>query len=550
MTKFNTVEDVKRAFRSRSNGSDILDNHAGFRYSDIDKFAPIVNDLLKSDYNKTSGFSNSEMFEAVSYLQTQLGTKGYLTDCKKNGLKIDESMYAGEDLSEKPDNFFGYCHEAFEGTTVQQAPYPVPSIAFVTYRYEKSVLPFLCHLFDLKGNRGLIYFQKVKSTNAFGTINKDDVLGDPYNFPAQPVGYAGTKVINEEVGSLTQGDAEVSAKLKYVPQPGTLIVNIDGHNGWFQDVQAQAAKKGEVVLMAVNENLGTAVFNYDDQTLTINLTDAPTAEGLKARATYNRDVETVEGGKERTADLTMDVISKHLVAENIQITTQCNIYQEHLSRAIFGLDWSDELDRMLGMVYNKEMANKVVSEIRAKIPAVNIVEHDITATLNTTGNGDNKLFNTQFLAIVLGVLKKRIVKASGIQVNRFSTLVVNVDLLPIFEALPKFTASTASHEDQMGGMFLAGLYDGIPVVCAFEPIVAEGEIIGLYKAQTQDFLTPYVLGTFMDPVVREVYLHDNIAINKKQLMATIGGDCIAETLSAKLTVKNVDKLLGVTENNG
>lgn len=550
MTKFNTVEDVKRAFRSHSNGSDILENHGGFRYGDIDKFAPIVNDLLKSDYNKTSGFSNSEIFEAVSYLQTQLGTKGYLTDCKKNGLKVDENMYTHENLSEKPDNFFGYCHEAFEGTTAQQAPYPVPSIAFVTYRYEKSVLPFLCHLFDLKGNRGLIYFQKVKSTNAFGTINKDDVLGDPYNFPAQPVGYAGTKVINEEVGELEKDEAEVTAKLKYVPQPGTLIVNIDGHTGWFQDVQAQAAKKGEVVLMAVNENLGTAVFNYDDQTLTINLVDAPTVEGLKARATYNRDVETVEGGKERTADLTMDVISKHLIAENIQITTQCNIYQEHLSRAIFGLDWSDELDRMLGMVYNKEMANKVVSEIRAKIPAANIVEHDITATLNTTGNGDNKLFNTQFLAVVLGVLKKRIVKSSGIQVNRFSTLVVNVDLLPIFEALPKYTASTASHEDQMGGMFLAGLYDGIPVVCAFEPIVAEGEIIGLYKAQTQDFLTPYVLGTFMDPVVREVYLHDNIAINKKQLMATIGGECIAETLSAKLTVKNVDKLLGVTENNG
>ena len=32
-------------------------------------------------------------------------------------------------------------------------------------------------------------------------------------------------------------------------------------------------------------------------------------------------------------------------------------------------------------------------------------------------------------------------------------------------------------------------------------------------------------------------------------MATIGGDVIANTLTAKLIVNNVDKLLGVEENN-
>ena len=128
-------------------------------------------------------------------------------------------------------------------------------------------------------------------------------------------------------------------------------------------------------------------------------------------------------------------------------------------------------------------------------------------------------------------------------------MVANIDMLPVLEALPKYTPSTISPEDQMGGMFLGGLYDGIPVVYAFEPIVSENEIIGLYKSQTQDFLTPYALGTFMDPIVREVYDQNNLAIQRKQLMATIGGDVIANTLTAKLIVNNVDKLLGVEENN-
>lgn len=551
MAKLNSVNDVKRVFRDRANGGNTLENHQGFRYEDIDKLAPVLEQLMKVDYNKISGFSTSEIFEAVSYLQTALGTRDYLTDCRNNGVRVSESLYEGENLSEKSDNFFSTVSEAFEGTTAQQAPYPVPSISFVTYRYEKSVLPFLCHLFDLKGNRGLIYFQKITSVNKQGNINAGDLLGNPKEFPAQPVGYATTKVINEEVGTLTNASADFTGTLANVPQPGTLIVNIDGATGWFQDFQAQAAKVGEVVLTPVAENLGTATFNYSTKTLTIKLTTAAAAEDLKVRATYNRDVETEEGGKERQAEFTMDVEAKHLVAENVSIFTKSNVYQEQLARAIFGLDWNGELDRMLGMIYNKEMANKVVSEIRAKIPAGSIVTHDITATLSTdNGTGDNKLFNTKFLALVLGVLKKRIVKASGIHANRFSTLVAHIDLLPVLEALDKYTPSTVSHEDQMGGMFLGGLYDGIPVVYAFDPIVAEGEIIGLYKSQTQDFLTPYALGTFMDPIIREVYDQNNLAINRKQLMATIGGEVLAETLTAKLIVNNVDKLLGVTENDG
>lgn len=560
MAKLQTVQDVRRAFRERANGGNILERHKAFRYEDIDQFekSGILEGLLNTDYNKISGFSKSEIFEAISYLQSSLGSKSYMTDCRNNGVQVSESLYEGEDLSAMSDNFFSSISEAFEGTTAQQAPYPVPSISFVTYRYEKSVLPFLCHLFDLKGNRGLIYFQKVKSVNAQGNIAAGDVLADPRNFPAQPVAYATTKIINEEVGSLTTGSTAFTATLAHVPQPGTLIINLDGATGWFQDFQAQSAKVGEVVLTPVAENLGTAVFNYDTKTLTITLTTAPVSEGLKVRATYNRDVETIEGGKERQAELTMDVEAKQLVSENVSIFTKSNVYQEQLARAIFGLDWNEELDRMLGMVYNKEMANKVVAEIRAQIPAVNVVTHDITATLAqidtatpiAAGSGDNKLFNTQFLAIVLGVLKKRIVKASGIHANRFSTLVAHIDLLPILEALPKYTPSTVSHEDQMGGMFLGGLYDGIPVIYAFDPIVAENEIIGLYKSQVQDFLTPYALGTFMDPIVREVFDQENLGINRKQLLATIGGDVIAETLTAKLIVNNVDTLLGVVENNG
>lgn len=553
MAKFKTVEDVKKAFRTRANGSDVLERHGGFRYGDIDKHAPIVEELLATDYNNISGFSTSEIFEAVSHLQTMFGTKAYLSDCRKNRVEVSEALYDGVNLAEKEDNYFSTVSEAFEATTAQQAPYPVPSISFVTYRYEKSVLPFLCHLFDLRGNRGLVYFQKITSTNALGDVKAGDVLGDARKMPVQPNhAYATTHITNEEIGTLTDATTAYTCTLAYVPQPSTLVITIDSHTGYFQDFQAEKAQDDIAILTPVGAALGTATLDYKTKKVTINLAAAGTA-GLKIRADYNRDVETKEGGKERQAKFTMSVEAEHIVTENISIYTETNLYQEALSRAIFGLDWNDEVDRAMAMIYNKEMANKVITEIREKIPSGNCLTHSVTSTLaqlDTTnkigaGSGDNKLFNIQFLQIVMGALNKVINKSSGIDARKFTTFAVNIDVLPLFEGLPKYTQTTVDQEDQMGGMFLAGTYDGIPVVAGYAPILPEGEIIGIFKSKSQDFLTPYVLGTFMDPVIRDLYDQNNLAVNLKQMIATVGGKCIAENLTGKLTLNDIEDLLGI-----
>lgn len=551
MAKFKTTKDVQNAFLMRSGGSDVLENHMGFRYSDIEKLAPVIEEFLKTDYNEKVGYGFSEVMEAVSHFQQAFGTKTYIADYNAGGnsQKVSEGLYAGVDFSACPDNFYSLS-EAFEGTTAQQAPYPVPSLSFVLYRYEKSVLPFLTHLFDLRGNRGLIYFQKITSVDGFGTIKEKDELGNPRKYVKQPDAYATTKITNEELGTLSTGDATFEATLKFKPQPGSLVINIDGEEGWFQDIQeAQAHKTGVAILNSLNGKLGYATFDYAAKKLNITLANAATAEA-KVRASYNREIELKEAGEDATRRIprfTMSVEAESVITENVSIQTETNIYQEQLAKAIFGLNWNTEVDRAMGMIYNKEMANKVLREINEVIPAENMISHDITATLNTTGTGDNKLFNVQFMALIFSALRKKINQASGIPVKKFTTLVMNINLLPIFEALPKFTVSTTTDEDQMGGMFLAGTYDGIPVVCAYDDILGEGECIALYKGQSQEFLTPHVLGIFMDPVVRDVFDQNNLAINRKQLMSTIGTKCIAQNLAAKLTVEKVDDLLGIVE---
>ena len=192
----------------------------------------------------------------------------------------------------------------------------------------------------------------------------------------------------------------------------------------------------------------------------------------------------------------------------------------------------------MAALYNKEVANKIVAEIKAAIPDESVKTHP----LNKTTGGNNDLFNVQFISVVLGKLGALITAAAGLGNNQLSAIVINIDVLPILRALPKFTAANADFEETMGGMFLAGLYDGMPVIVGFDPIVTSGEVIGIYKGK-KDFLTPYCWGTFILPIIRDIYDTENLAVNRKQLIASAAGTVVAERLAAKITITGIEDVL-------
>ena len=538
MTKFKNLDQVKKEFLLRSRGGDKLDLHQA-RYSDLDKYGVIVERLLDTDYNKISGFSFSELMEAVSLVADNYGSADYFRAIKNDSkaMKIDESI--AKEVSGE-DNFWAI-NEALNPATTAQAPYPVPSIALTTYQYERAVLPYLCHQFDLKGNRGLVYYQKITSESTKGNIKEGDLLGSPKEMSKQPLDFAGTKNVEKEIiGTVASGTTEYTYTFEHKPiQPGSMVINVEGMKGYFKDF-AQEGNPKEVALYPVGGDLGHATLNLETGELTLNLTTAPATSGGSIFATYCVDIETIEGGKANIARAQVSLESKQLEAEDFSIFTETSIYQEALSKAIFGLDWNSQVDEALAALYNKEVANKIVAEIKEAIPDESVKTHSID---KITG-GNNDLFNVQFISVVLGNLGKLITAASGIGNNKLSAIVANIDVLPIFRALPKFTASNADFEEVMGGMYLAGLYDGMPVIVGYDPILASGEIVGLYKSKNKDFLTPYVWGTFILPIIRDIFDQDNLAVNRKQLIASAAGAVVAERLAAKYTITDIDKILG------
>lgn len=539
MAKFNTLEDVKKEFLLRSNGGEKLRYHQT-RFSDLTNYAPIVERLLDTDYNKVSGFSFSEIMEAVSLVSENYSSADYYKTVEaKTGAKIDESMVKG---TTGEDNFWAV-NEALDSATTAQAPYPVPSIALTTYQYEKAVLPYLCHQFDLKGNRGLVYYQKITAANAQGNIKEGDLLGSPKEMGAQPLSFVGTKYVVEklQVGTQHTGGTHEEFNLPGAPiQPGSVRIDLGSTPGFFKDF-AQEGNPEEVAMYPIGGNLGTAILNYKTGHVVLDLTVPPAGADEPIYASFARDIEfnkKEDGTEPKIARAQVSLESKELIAEDFSVFTETSIYQEALSKAIFGLDWNSQVDEALAALYNKEVANKIVTEIKQEIPGESVAEHD----MNKLDGGNNDLFNVQFIAVVMGKLGKMITAASGIGNNKLSAIVINIDVLPIMRALPKFTAANNDFEELMGGMYLAGLYDGMPVIVGYDPILTPGEIVGIYKGK-KDFLTPYVWGTFILPIIRDIYDKDNLAVNRKQLIASAAGRVVAERLASKITLTNIDDVI-------
>ena len=538
MAKFKNLDQVKKEFLLRSRGGDKLDLHQT-RYSDLDKYGAIVERLLDTDYNKVSGFSFSELMEAVSLVAENYSSADYVNAVRRDpkAVKLDESI--GKQV-EGEDNFWAI-NEALNPATTAQAPYPVPSIALTTYQYERSVLPYLCHQFDLKGNRGLVYYQRITAETTKGNIEAGNLLGSPKEMGKQPLDFAGTKNVTKEIiGKQVSGTTDYTYTFANKPiQPGSMVINVEGMKGYFKDF-AQEGNPEVVALYPVGGDLGHATLNLTTGELNLTLTTAPAKSGADIFATYCVDIETVEGGKANIAHAQVSLDSKQLEAEDFSIFTETSIYQEALSKAIFGLDWNSQVDEALAALYNKEVANKIISEIKAAIPDESVKTH----SLNKISGGNNDLFNVQFISVVLGKLGALITNASGIGNNKLSAIAINIDVLPIFKALPKFTASNADFEEVMGGMYLAGLYDGMPVLVGYDPILTTGEVIGIYKSKNKDFLTPYVWGTFILPIIRDIFDQDNLAVNRKQLIASAAGAVVAERLASKYTITDIADVIG------
>ena len=545
MAQFKTVEDVKQAFLIRSNGSDSIMNHAGIRYSDIEKHAHIVERLLDTDYNHVSGYTFSEIMEAVSTVATNYNSPEYVNQARQGA----GAMQVTESMASTSSEYYAL-NEAFDGTTISQSPFPVPAVSLVTYQYEKSVIPFLAHQFDLKGNRGMIYFQKITAKNAKGNIAADDLLGSPKEMGKHNVAFVGTRAVNYAPDDATNWPATATGQTSYTLktgvklQPGSVTVVLPGTLGTLVDIALPDAKTGSTNMLCVGGNFATGAVNYTTGDITVELTAAPTTPGTKFVANFAREIE--EADTTNMAEIEVELESKQLVAENFSVKTNTNLYQEALAKAVFGIQWNSVVDDALAALYNKEIANKITSEIRAKIIADNTATHDIADGIKATSGalgGNNSLFNVQFIAVVMGKLKKLIQASTGLALTRLTTLVVNVDVLPVLEALPKYKQAENQFEDNMGGMVLIGTYDGIPVLCGYAPIVESGEIIGIFKSKKQDFLTPYAFGTFVLPVLRDIYDQNNLAVNRKQLISSAAGEVVAERLSAKMTINNINNII-------
>ncbi len=514
MARFKNIKQIQEEFECKRVGLTVP-YHESVRYEDIERNAETIQYLLESDYNTISGWEFGQLLEAVSHFNSNCDFVDY-----KNKSGINES---------------------FAGTLQALTPTPILNQGLVSYQYTNSVLPYLVYMFDMKGsNRAYAYYAKLKANKTVGTTTSGDTLADVKSIGNQTTDYIGTRVDNKEVATTVSGDSTYTLNLGFAPiKPQTLIITIDGVTGSLKDMTS-GSTGGTAYLTNIDGNVGTAVADLDAGTVELTLTNAPTQTGVSIKASYNRDVETVDADTNNLAEVVPEIEAVDLQAEDFSVKTKLTLQQERAFASIFGGNWNSVVEDMLGYIYNREIANRVTKDIKDNLDSGSIITHDVTSTTNT---GDNRLFNAKFIDYPIRKLNSVITKQSGIPVSKSSTYVVNQETLPILQGHSKFKGVDAN-EENMDGMYLAGSFDGIPVVATPEnTILTSGEIMTLFKSKKQQFLTPAVFGNFILPVVRSVYDYRNMSMNHKQLIASAATKVVAEKLASKLTLNGINTII-------
>ena len=158
-------------------------------------------------------------------------------------------------------------------------------------------------------------------------------------------------------------------------------------------------------------------------------------------------------------------------------------------------------------------------------------------SLNRCGGEENfvKYSNIGYVDYVLSKFKRYgIVKDELYRKKSFYNIIIDDDK-DTFNSILDFV----DHNE----CSLSKVYDGMPVIVGYEPILESGEVMGIYKSKSKDFLTPYCWGTFILPIIRDIYDTENLAVNRKQLIASAAGTVVAERLAAKITITGIEDVL-------
>lgn len=532
LAKLTNMEEVVEAFRSLVGPSGESSHYGRFNESHLKEAAPFIQEqLLDTYYNKVTGFTINDIVEAVNTAKT-LNTAEYL---KAN--KLQECASFSEADAYK---FNASLNENFAGTTQIASPTPVLNKGVTLYQYNGTVLPWLCNIFDLKGPKAIAYYIALNAVGAQGDVADGDLMASPRQLSKQSSVFAGTKVTNKEVGLTTQGSATITGTIDINPiVPRTLTLTVNGiTTGALVDLTEQTYS-GIITLTPQGTGFVAGAINLNTGEYTITLTSVAPNSTAKVLATFNRDVETKLGAV-NIATVTPKFESVNLEARNYAIKVDSNIFQDKLVQSLFGMDLGDELDSLLSAIYNREIANSMLKDIVAEIPSASAITHALGGTY---AGGDNAFFRTAFVANVIAKLGNLIANASGLR-GKVSAIAVENSVMPILEALPKFTKAE-SDEDQMSGMVVAGTYDGTPILVAYTPTLAVGDMVGIYKSRKNPFLAPAVFGTFIPPITLEVRNPDNVAILHKEMIASAAAKVVAPRLASKINLTGITDLFGV-----
>jgi hypothetical protein len=273
----------------------------------------------------------------------------------KNGIDSYDRIALGKQL----EQFETYMAMPFVEANVNQLG-EIPKIAFnvITAVMGQSVLPVIASVQPIEEEKGLVYFENIKSSDTRGSQTAGDVLVDPRSGVVTPTGYANSKVTGEVAVAST-----TAATLTYTPtlliQPvksESLRVELGSNSAIFcKDIGPTGADKNIGTLIG-NELSGTV--NYTTGALSLRFAQDP-GNGDTLVASYAQNFELSTDIP--TIELFMD--SKLVTAQVYALKGTIGMIQQFVMQKRFG--GTEGLAKRLVQEINREIAGDAIRKIAA-----------------------------------------------------------------------------------------------------------------------------------------------------------------------------------------
>jgi hypothetical protein len=392
------------------------------------------------------------------------------------------------------------------------------NLGMIAMSYAALPIQALASVQPLTDEAGTVYYRKGIAANDHGQVKKGDQL----------IGAMGG--LNDKIDSFTSetqvatqkfttGTTSYSFNLGAEVRPGTVKVSVAGG-------KVKAIDDGEGHLLGVNIDAAKSTINYSTGTTKVVFSDATSISNSDAidvvYATSTIDSDSIPTMK-------WILTSKVVNADYYVLQSQYSNLSEMVLRKRFGADLSNQITSDLVSQITSSVMYKAIGKLRAAAIRNEAVTGTTITFAATAASGISEFDHRRTFDDKLIEATAMMYKVAG--KGDVTALVVGMKGKQILRSCGMRVISNA-----VSGPHLCGMYDNVPVYYAPNTVLADSEILAIYRGADW-FESPLVYAPFLPVTTVHGNAVNNVLVNAQAAYHSAAVETVEEGFVVRITIQ-------------